>query len=214
MKKWILTAIIAVPLCVNAQTKGYKNGMNGPYDQVPVVELVKQRDNKFKFVDGSHFYPTVKNSTYKLGDKITCNFGIGVEKPQDGDKRFYIQAMYRTVDYDGLRVDEDAPLLIKLEDDSVIKLHARKKYDTIGDVIRVMGRIMTRYDIFPEYPISREDVEKLKIGIKKIRYEANAEKFDIEFHRYKNDEIGEFLFNESKLVETTLDNTKDFDEDF
>ena len=127
---------------------------------------------------------------------------------------YTLDVMAVTTDLNNLYVFKDSPMLIKLYDDEVIKLFCKEKAeDNIGEVVSLTYNIH-RYTIIAQYKISKEDIEKFKKGIKKIRLEVNAEKRDYEYKRYKKDEVGAFLFEEYNLITKALSEQTSFEEGF
>ena len=199
---------------VFAQDKGYKVGFYGAYNQHPIIESNKQLSSGGRWVKGSAFITTIKNSSLKEGSKINCNIGLSVERCNDGPLDYFFDVLIKTTDFGNLNVFKDSPLLIKLSNGDVIRLKCRDDVaDKIGQVVSVMYNV-TLYSVIAQYQISSADIDRFKNGVVKVRFEANAEKWDFDFRRHKKDELGEFLYKEKALITGALNNQTDFDEDF
>ena len=73
---------------------------------------------------------------------------------------------------------------------------------------------ITEYCVIASYRITPADILKFKKGITKIRLEINAEKYDVEYKKYKKDELGQFLLSAYSLVSQELNKQTDFEEGF
>lgn len=196
-----------------SQDKGYKNGLWGAYDQHPVVAMNKQTTDGFKYVESSKFISTVKNSSLNDDTKFVLQLGMSITQEPDS-VYFDLNVFVNTVDASSVYIYKDSPILIKLSDGEVIKLFCNKDVeDNVGTVFSAMYNII-RYSIVASYRISSKDVLKFKKGITKVRLEVNAEKCDMEFRKYKKDELGQFLLSAYSLVSQTMTKQTDFEEGF
>ena len=177
-------------------------GWHGAYDQNPVVRVNKQTTEGLRFVSGSRFMATAKNSSIK-DLPFTCTIGLTVSLSPQGDKFYTLDLAVISAKLSYLKVLKDSPLLIKLNNDQVIKLYANNDYeDNLGESSVYMSTVVTTYTIVPSYGIDAEDIDLFKDGIKKIRFELNAEICDVEFNKYKKDELGNFLYLEKDTFPT------------
>ena len=103
-----------------------------------------------------------------------------------------------------VKIMEDAKMLIKFYDNSIIKLTGERKdvgllTSVSGSVFGVNGQTYggttstNSYFSQAEFPISKADIEKFKNGIKKIRINTSP---DIHTKQWNKDKIGEKLFNQ------------------
>lgn len=217
MKK-LLFLLLAILLSFNmiamAQERGYKIGLFGAYNQYPIIESNKQTSSGVKLVRGSKFIPTVKNSSVTEKSELSYLLGMSVSTLGNDSLSYTVDVKVITRRIDGLYTFKDSPLLIKLNDDEVIRLYCKEDVkDEVGELVSLTYNIR-EYTIIPQYRITLNDIQKLKKGIKKIRLEVNAEKRDFEFRKYKKDEVGAFLFNEYELITKSLFSQTSFDEDF
>lgn len=207
--------ILSFFLCLvtYAQDKGYKMGLWGAYDQHPVVSMNKQTTDGFKYVESSRFISTVKNSSLSDDTKFVPQLGMSIT--QDSDSVYFDLNVYvNTVDASSVYIYKDSPILIKLSDGEIIRLYCNKDVkDNIGTVFSATYNII-RYSVIANYRITPKDILKFKKGITKIRLEVNAEKCDMEFKKYKNDELGQFLLSAYSLVSQTMTKQTDFEEGF
>ncbi len=207
--------ILSFFLCLvtYAQDKGYKMGLWGAYDQHPVVSMDKQTTDGFKYVESSRFISTVKNSSLSDDTKFVPQLGMSIT--QDSDSVYFDLNVYvNTVDASSVYIYKDSPILIKLSDGEIIRLYCNKDVkDNIGTVFSATYNII-RYSVIANYRITPKDILKFKKGITKIRLEVNAEKCDMEFKKYKNDELGQFLLSAYSLVSQTMTKQTDFEEGF
>lgn len=215
--KYLLFLFLATFVSFNtmvAQEKGYKIGLFGAYNQCPIIESNKQTSDGIRFVTGSRFISTTKNSSYTTKSELYFELGLSVAQIKEDSLEYTINVMVRTAHLSGLYVFKDSPMLIKLYDDEIIKLYCKNEVrDDIGEQVSLTYNIR-KYTIFPQYVIKKEDVEKLRKGIKKIRLEVNAEKRDFEYRQYKKDEVGTFLYAEFNLITKALSEQTPFDADF
>ena len=207
--------ILSFFLCLvtYAQDKGYKMGLWGAYDQHPVVSMDKQTTDGFKYVESSRFISTVKNSSLSDDTKFVPQLGMSIT--QDSDSVYFDLNVYvNTVDASSVYIYKDSPILIKLSDGEIIRLYCNKDVkDNIGTVFSATYNII-RYSVNANNRITPKDILKFKKGITKIRLEVNAEKCDMEFKKYKNDELGQFLLSAYSLVSQTMTKQTDFEEGF
>lgn len=215
--KYLLFLLLATFMSFNtmvAQERGYKIGFFGAYNQYPIIKSNKQTSDGLRLVTGSKFISTTKNSSYTTKSELYFELGLSVFKTGNDSLEYTLDVMVVTTDLNNLYVFKDSPMLIKLYDDEVIKLFCKEKAeDNIGEVVSLAYNIH-KYTIIAQYKISKEDIEKFKKGIKKIRLEVNAEKRDYEYKRYKEDEVGAFLFDEYNLITKTLSEQVSFESDF
>lgn len=214
MKKLVfLLFVILLRYDVIAQDKGYKMGLWGAYDQHPVVAMNKQTTDGFKYVESSKFISTVKNSSLNDDTKFVPQLGMSIT--QDSDSVYFDLNVYvNTVDASSVYIYKDSPILIKLSDGEIIRFYCNKDVkDNIGTVFSATYNII-RYSVIANYRITPKDILKFKKGITKIRLEVNAEKCDMEFKKYKNDELGQFLLSAYSLVSQTMTKQTDFEEGF
>lgn len=214
MRPFIACLFCIISLLCNAQEKPFKIGWHGAYDQTPVVSLNKQTTDGLRFVTGSKYIATFKNSSIK-GKSFTISIGLTVSLSLQGDKFYTFDLGVFSSTLSHLKILKDSPLLIKLNNDEVIKLYCNNDYeDNIGDVSVYMSNVIRTYTILPSYKIDTEEIDLFKDGIKKIRFELNAEICDVEFKKYKDDELGNFLFKEKDVITKALNEQKDFEEGF
>lgn len=188
-------------------------GLWGAYDQHPVVSMNKQTTDGFKYVESSKFISTIKNSSLSDDTKFVLQLGMSIT--QDSDSVYFDLNVYvNTVDASSVYIYKDSPILIKLSDGEIIRLYCNKDVkDNIGTVFSATYNII-RYSVIANYRITPKDILKFKKGITKIRLEVNAEKCDMEFKKYKNDELGQFLLSAYSLVSQTMTKQTDFEEGF
>lgn len=200
-------------LATYAQDKGYKLGFWGAYDQHPVIEANKQTTDGSKYVMSSRFIPTGKNSSIDEKSKFVIQLGMSIS--QYSDSVYYdLNVFVETTSEHYVSVLKGSPLLLKLSDGEIIKLYCKDDAeDKIGYVVSAHYNIIS-YSTTACYRISSKDVLKFKKGITKVRLEINAEKYDMEFRKYKNDELGQFLLSAYSLVAQTMHNQTDFEEGF
>lgn len=200
-------------LIAYSQDKGYKMGLWGAYDQHPVVAMNKQTTDGFKYVESSKFISTIKNSSLSDDTKFVLQLGMSIT--QDSDSVYFDLNVYvNTVDASSVYIYKDSPILIKLSDGEILRLYCNKDVkDNIGTVFSATYNII-RYSVIANYRITPKDILKFKKGITKIRLEVNAEKCDMEFKKYKKDELGQFLLSAYSLVSQELNKQTDFEEGF
>lgn len=214
MRNFITCLFLTIALFCKAQEQPFKMGWHGAYDQNPVVRVNKQTTEGLRFVSGSRFMATAKNSSIK-DLPFTCTIGLTVSLSPQGDKFYTLDLAVISAKLSYLKVLKDSPLLIKLNNDQVIKLYADDDYeDILGKSSVYMSTVVTTYTIVPSYGIDAEDIDLFKDGIKKIRFELNAEICDVEFYKYKKDELGNFLYLEKDVITKALNEQKDFEEGF
>ncbi|MDN0052007.1 hypothetical protein QVN91_03305 [Bacteroides caecigallinarum] len=213
MRTKVLILSFLLCLVAYAQDKGYKIGLWGAYDQHPVVVSNKQTTEGFRYVMSSMFMPTVKNSS--IDEKSRFGIRLGMSIYQYSDSTYFdVNVMAYTKTDNGINIMKDSPLLIKLSDGEIIRLYCIKdEEDNVGTVASVMFNI-TEYCIIASYRITPADILKFKKGITKIRLEINAEKYDVEYKKYKKDELGQFLLSAYSLVSQELNKQTDFEEGF
>lgn len=213
MRTKVLILSFFLCLVAYAQDKGYKIGLWGAYDQHPVVVSNKQTTEGFRYVMSSMFMPTVKNSS--IDEKSRFGIRLGMSIYQYSDSTYFdVNVMAYTKTDNGINIMKDSPLLIKLSDGEIIRLYCIKdEEDNVGTVASVMFNI-TEYCIIASYRITPADILKFKKGITKIRLEINAEKYDVEYKKYKKDELGQFLLSAYSLVSQELNKQTDFEEGF
>lgn len=213
MRTKVLILSFFLCLVTYAQDKGYKIGLWGAYDQHPVVVSNKQTTEGFRYVMSSMFMPTVKNSS--IDEKSRFGIRLGMSIYQYSDSTYFdVNVMAYTKTDNGINIMKDSPLLIKLSDGEIIRLYCIKdEEDNVGTVASVMFNI-TEYCIIASYRITPADILKFKKGITKIRLEINAEKYDVEYKKYKKDELGQFLLSAYSLVSQELNKQTDFEEGF
>lgn len=213
MRTKVLILSFFLCLVAYAQDKGYKIGLWGAYDQHPVVVSNKQTTEGFRYVMSSMFMPTVKNSSIDEKSRFGIRLGMSIYQYSDST-HFDVNVMAYTKTDNGINIMKDSPLLIKLSDGEIIRLYCIKdEEDNVGTTASVMFNI-TEYCVIASYRITPADILKFKKGITKIRLEINAEKYDVEYKKYKKDELGQFLLSAYSLVSQELNKQTDFEEGF
>ena len=156
---------------------------------------------------------TIKNSSLSDDTKFVLQLGMSIT--QDSDSVYFDLNVYvNTVDASSVYIYKDSPILIKLSDGEILRLYCNKDVkDNIGTVFSATYNII-RYSVIANYRITPKDILKFKKGITKIRLEVNAEKCDMEFKKYKKDELGQFLLSAYSLVSQELNKQTDFEEGF
>lgn len=111
-----------------------------------------------------------------------------------------------------LTVPKGGRLLIKLQNDSVIELKTDIEFsDKIGKVQHSNSLVYTNYSITPIFTVSTDQIEKISMGVKKIRLETSLDPIDKEF---KKDKMGKILSTEYDLIKSALLKEKSFSDDF
>lgn len=102
-----------------------------------------------------------------------------------------------------LEVSKNAPMLIKLMDDTVIELKAViGDKETVRDIIVVNNFVTHSYDINPSFEVTPEQIKAIiKTGVKKIRIDVSPEMYDKEF---KKDKVGSVLRMKWAALKETL----------
>ena len=109
-------------------------------------------------------------------------------------------------------VREGSPVLIKFGDDSRLNLtvhHERNDY--IGTTMNALGKYITTYDVVFSCIVAPADIERMKLGMKKIRVELNNNVYDIDLTK---DNLSAFLVEEYNLINEALGTVRNFDDDF
>lgn len=210
----LISLLMVSSVCLYSQDKGYKTGIYGPYNQHPIIQADKQLESGAKWVRSSYFTPTVKNSSLKEKDKVVSHIGLSVEQFKDSEPKYYLELCAKTTDFGHMIIYKDSPLLMKLANGEVIQLKCREDaIDKVGEIISLRYGV-TLYKAFAQYEVNSDDLDRMKDGVQKIRFEGNAERWDTSFNRYKKDELGEFLYNAKQVVTEALNNQTDFSEGF
>lgn len=102
---------------------------------------------------------------------------------------------------------EEARILIKLKNDDVIELKAEKPCeDRVGNTMIIANTPYKIYKIHPLFNISKDQIENLSNGVKKVRIELNGtENYEKEFSK---DKIGKQMVKEYNLINNALLNNK------
>jgi hypothetical protein len=102
-----------------------------------------------------------------------------------------------------LEVSKNAPMLIKLMDDTVIELKAELgDKEMVRDIIVVNNFVTHSYDINPYFAVTPEQLKAIiKTGVKKIRIDVSPEMYDKEF---KKDKVGSVLRMKWAALKETL----------
>lgn len=200
----ILTLFFCVLFVSNIcaqEDKGYKIGWYGAYNQHPIIKNVHTEKDSTVVVVGSGFIFTVKNSSLKQSGDTFVNMGLCcflISNTPQYVLKLEISSKKR------LYAWKDSPLLLKLADNQILE------FKSISDSKDNYGRYVSayfgvkEYEVNNLYEVSREDINKMAKGITKIRFKINSELFDIECYKYKNDEVGDFIFKELQLIDNTL----------
>ena len=110
----------------------------------------------------------------------------------------------------GLEVVKDSPLLLKLKDGSVLDLKsmhdARDNYGKAHYIDGLNVKYRT-YDLLIQYRIPESDIEKLKVGIEKMRLEVSSDICDFYL---KTDNISSFLYEEYGQIKMALNKKRSF----
>mgnify|MGYP000351595801 CR=1 FL=1 len=111
-----------------------------------------------------------------------------------------------------LTVPKGGRLLIKLQNDSIIELKTDIEFsDKIGKVQHSNSLVYTNYSITPIFTVTTDQIEKISMGVKKIRLETTLEPIDKEFRK---DKMGKILSAEYDLIKSALSQKKSFSDDF
>lgn len=123
---------------------------------------------------------------------------------------FFYDLSIKAVQQNPITIPEGSELLIKLIDDSVIKLKTKIEYsDKIGEVKNIGGYVFTQYTVIPSYAITPEQIDLISKGVKKIRIKNLLEPIDKEF---KKDKIGKVITKEYKIIQDALSNKSSNDD--
>lgn len=145
-----------------------------------------------------------------MKDKVVFSVALCVNQNKAGDNIYNLSL--KTTSMIPITVPKGGKLLVKLMDDSAIELSTLMEYaGTVRDVHNINGYIFSDYTIFPAFPLTIEEIDKISKGVKKIRLEITGDAADKEF---KKDKIGEIISAEYALIQSALSKEKTFSEGF
>lgn len=120
MKKIVLLILLFLPLTIYAQTdKGYKIGWYGAYNQYPILKKDYSDKDGMRYLSGSHFIFTIKNSSLTLKSKINLQVGLTLVSDKV-DEMFLL--IFNLSSKEKLFSWKGSPVLLKLENDEVLEL--------------------------------------------------------------------------------------------
>ncbi|MDC1546979.1 hypothetical protein [Phocaeicola vulgatus] len=214
MKKIVLLILLFLPLTIYAQTdKGYKIGWYGAYNQYPILKKDYSDKDGMRYLSGSHFIFTIKNSSLTLKSKINLQVGLTLVSDKV-DEMFLL--IFNLSSKEKLFSWKGSPVLLKLENDEVLELVSiSNTEDKYGEYISTYS--MTKeYEVDIMYEVDACQLKKIASGVKKIRLKINNEFLDVECYRYKKDYFSDFIQEESiLLLQKLIDSkSKDIHDDF
>lgn len=220
--KQLLTLIFTVLFFIPMKAQESQNGSQAR----PVTE------NVWSYF-GSLFKDNRKNEPYIIRDMVNsknerlliCNYrsidndGIDSKKignsifltasVSDAGVTFYLSFNLFRVDMP-MKIEKNAPLLIKLKNGDVLTLYSEsERKDYIGRVGSISSANVTysTYNITAQYNISEEEIELLKNGIEKMRFEVSSDMCDFNL---KKDNISSFIYTEYGQCKIAIDKKRTF----
>ena len=153
------------------------------------------------------------NTRCSFTDKVIFNVGLfAIEKEGKVSKSLKIQ-VYDNAPYE---IKGNMELLIKNKNEEVIKLKTQQGGDaSVRDLVKIGNTILHHYQTICFYNITDEELEKLKVGITKIRQEKVLGCFEKEYKKEKHiAKITQVIIEQDKLINDALQSKKTFDSDF
>lgn len=138
------------------------------------------------------------------------NLLVGINGYDLNKPVYLLEFIIRSIDKK-LSIKKGSPCLIKLGNDSIIRLTCRNDAYDISTVGHLDAYFYTEHLLFADYTISEKDVIALSNGLKKIRFEINMSAFDFFL---KVDNVSLFLNQEYNIIKEALEKKKSFEDGF
>jgi hypothetical protein len=138
------------------------------------------------------------------------DFFIKLIATQNDSVRMY-QVLFQPYSYAYFSFSEGSKLLVKTMSDEILTLTCSYANPTDEQYVEIFMVPSKRYYSTVGYFISEEELNKMILGIKKLRFEVSGEKFQYE---YKKDKIGKYLKKAKDNVDKALAKSSRFEDDF
>lgn len=178
-----------------------------------VLNIFAQKIESDKFDDKGYRYIYCSlESIRSMMDKYVFFVSLNAIQSGSDTEDIIYDIFLRTNANAPLTVPKGGRLLIKLQNDSIIELKTDIEFsDKIGKVQHSNSLVYTNYSITPIFTVTTDQIEKISMGVKKIRLETTLEPIDKEFRK---DKMGKILSAEYDLIKSALSQKKSFSDDF
>lgn len=161
---------------------------------------------------GHRFILTSGRTLDKPSSLLTCQAYLGSISSEHMNPIYELSFNLYLLSNDKLSVEKDSPILIKLSDGEILRLKVLSDAeDLFGYSYFITNSLVTSYSAVVSAEINDEVMNKIKIGISKIRFEVNNEPVDIILHK---DNISNFLYQNYELLKEQVKLKKNYEDGF